>query len=151
MGKVICVPGLSCCHVIHHNFQFKALICFCFIARGKHASFPGELSHVHYSSCAVWRSVPEWAAKSWKTVVWEWQKAGSVRDLVGILHFQERKTLPSHVNYYIKNASCCTYLSCEFGRQVHLQAKEGVKELKITQWPKYYMSTCFLWRSVRKM
>lgn len=80
MGKVICVPGLSCCHIIHHNFQFKALICFYFLARVKHASFPGELSHVHYS-CAVWRSVPEWAVKSWKTVVWKWQKAGSVRDL----------------------------------------------------------------------
>lgn len=124
MGKVICVLELSCCHITHHNIQFKALICFYFIVRIKHASFLGEFSRVHYFFCAVWRSVPEWAMKSWKAVMGEWQKSGSVRDLVGTLHFQKRKTLTSHVNYYIKNAGCCTsYLSCEFGRQVHLQAK----------------------------
>lgn len=123
MGKVICVLGISHCHITYHNFQFKALICFYFIARVKCASFPGELSHVHYSFCAVWSSAPKWATKSWKFVVWEWQKAGSVRDLVGILHFQKRKTFQSHVNYYIKNAGCCaSYFSCEFGRQAHLQA-----------------------------
>lgn len=91
MGKLIFVPELSCCHVIHHNFQFKALICFCFIARGKHASFPGELSHVHYSFCAVWRSVPEWAVKSWKTVVWEWQKAGRSEILLVYSTFRKGK------------------------------------------------------------
>lgn len=53
IGKVICVLRLSCCHIIHHNFQFKALICFYLIARVKHASVPGEPSLVHYSFCAV--------------------------------------------------------------------------------------------------
>lgn len=85
MGKVIRIPGLSCCHIIHHNFQFKALICFYFIARVKDASSPGELSHAHYSFCAAWRSVPKWTVKSWKTLVWEqqkWTKRPSVPEIL---------------------------------------------------------------------
>lgn len=74
MRKVINLPELSCCHIIHHTFWFEALICFYLIARVKHESFPDELSPVNYSFCALWGSVPEWTVKCWKTFMWQWQK-----------------------------------------------------------------------------
>lgn len=63
-----------------------------------------------------WRAEKLWCGNDRKQAVPEILLVSST--------FRREKLCQSHVNYYIKNAGCFTsYLSCEFGRQVHLQAK----------------------------
>lgn len=140
MGKVICAPGLSRCHIIYYNFQFKALICFYFIARVKHASFPAELSHAHYSFCAVWRSAPEWTVKSWK--LWRGndrseEKGSQCQRSCEYPLLSGKEVIAK--SYKLQHQKCrMLYLNINITLlwiwETIAFAREGVKKLKMTQW-----------------
>lgn len=146
MGKVNCVPGHPCCHVFHHNFQFGALICFYFTCVFPRWMFTCPLFLLCSAKISSWMGSEE--LKNYGVGMTEGrqcQRSCWYPPLSGEENFAKSCELLH------KNAGSCTsYLFCEFGGRMNLQAKEGVKELKITQWPKYYVSTWFLWRSVRK-